>query len=162
MNIKKIDDLNNHYISDTGIIYSDISGELKQIKTYLDSRGMYELVTISENNIRYKYLVHRLVAIHFIPNPNNYNEVNHINFDKTNNTVSNLEWCSRKENNNHMFKVKTNVRNYRECDLYKAGFLIKHCMSVNEACRLAEDLYGASYSTLNKYRKSKDIEIVLN
>jgi len=42
--------------------------------------------------------VHRLVAEYFIPNPHDYKEVNHIDGDKYNNNVSNLEWCSRSQN----------------------------------------------------------------
>lgn len=160
-NIIKIKNLKHHYISEDGKVYSDYSGELVQIKTYLDSRQEYELITISESGHRYKFLIHRLVAEAFIPNPDNLPEVNHINFDKRNNTASNLEWCTRRDNNNHMFKVKSNVRNFKECYLYKSGHLIKKCKSVNEASRLAADLFGASYSSLNKYRKVKDIEIII-
>ena len=47
------------------------------------------------------YLVHRLVATHFIPNPNNLPEVNHKDECKTNNCVDNLEWCDRKYNANY-------------------------------------------------------------
>ena len=47
------------------------------------------------------YTVHKLVAVHFISNPNNYKEVNHKDENKENNYVSNLEWCDRKYNCNY-------------------------------------------------------------
>lgn len=52
------------------------------------------------------YKVHRLVAQHFIPNPNNLPEVNHIDEDKSNNGVDNLEWTTHKENCNHGTRIK--------------------------------------------------------
>lgn len=54
-----------------------------------------------KNNKQTKILLHRLVASLFIPNPNDYNEVNHIDEDKTNNCVDNLEWCTRQYNQNY-------------------------------------------------------------
>lgn len=45
--------------------------------------------------------VHRLVAEAFIPNPNNYSEINHIDENPSNNCVDNLEWCDRKYNNHY-------------------------------------------------------------
>lgn len=51
------------------------------------------------------YYAHRLVALHFCDNPNNYNEVNHIDGIKGNNHFTNLEWCTRKQNQQHMRQV---------------------------------------------------------
>lgn len=48
-----------------------------------------------------RFFRHRLVAEHFIPNPNNLTEVNHIDLNKNNNHKSNLEWVSRYENEAH-------------------------------------------------------------
>lgn len=45
------------------------------------------------------FYIHRLVAEHFLSNPNNFNQVNHKDEDKNNNSVTNLEWCSQKYNN---------------------------------------------------------------
>lgn len=61
----------------------------------------YKYVTLyKDGKQKHKYL-HRLVAEAFIDNPNNYPEVNHLDFDKSNNYVTNLEWCSKRCNMNH-------------------------------------------------------------
>lgn len=76
----------------------DIWSYEKQIwrKFSLNSGG-YKIITIQGKSIR----VHRLVAITFIPNPENKPEVNHIDGNKLNNSVSNLEWNTRSENQSH-------------------------------------------------------------
>lgn len=61
----------------------------------------YLQVILYKNKKRKTYKVHRLVAENFIENPNEYKEVNHINGNKKNNTVNNLEWCTRKQNMIH-------------------------------------------------------------
>ena len=64
----------------------------KVLKGSSDKDG-YLCVHLSKNGIERKFLVHRLVAKHFIPNPNNHQQVNHKNEIVTDNRVSNLEWC---------------------------------------------------------------------
>lgn len=61
----------------------------------------YQYVNLWKCNHRNFVGIHRLVAKCFLPNPNNYNQVNHKDEDKTNNNVDNLEWCNAKYNMNY-------------------------------------------------------------
>ena len=70
------------------------------LKPFFIKNG-YLKTQLSKNNVCYRPLIHRLVAMHFIDNPNNYKEVNHKDENKTNNRVDNLEWCDRKYNVNY-------------------------------------------------------------
>lgn len=63
--------------------------------------GGYLNVDLCKNGKRKTHTIHRLLAQAFIPNPENKSDVNHIDEDKTNNNVNNLEWSTRKENLNH-------------------------------------------------------------
>lgn len=63
-----------------------------------DNGKGYKFVGLSKNNKRKNYYVHKLVANAFIDNPNNYTEINHKDYNKSNNNSSNLEWCSRSFN----------------------------------------------------------------
>ena len=74
-----------------------IKGVEKLRKITIQKNG-YAYVSLSFDNTTKTVKVSRLVAKAFIPNPNNYEEVDHINADKTNNTVSNLEWVTPEEN----------------------------------------------------------------
>lgn len=67
-----------------------------------DNGTGYKTVSIH----RKRFYVHRLVAVAFCPNPNGYTEVNHKDLDKSRNVDTNLEWCSRKENQVHASKNK--------------------------------------------------------
>ncbi len=66
-----------------------------------DAAHGYKRVSLKQDGKLKTCSVHRLVAQAFIPNPNNLQEVNHKDEDKTNNKISNLEWCDRKYNMNY-------------------------------------------------------------
>lgn len=70
----------------------------KMMKPSVMSKGYMQINLFTNDGRRKKELVHRLVAITFIPNENHLPEVNHIDGVRHNNTVSNLEWVTRKEN----------------------------------------------------------------
>lgn len=61
----------------------------------------YVRVTLRKNGISTSYAIHRLVAMAFIPNPNNYPIINHKDENPSNNRVDNLEWCTTKYNINY-------------------------------------------------------------
>ena len=104
--------------------------------------------------------VHRLVALYFIPNPNNFPMVNHIDGNKSNNDVSNLEWCTASENTLHAFVNKLEVPIKGE-DHYNHILTEK---DVHEICKglingirpsdLAK-MYGVTKTTINDIRVGK-------
>lgn len=90
----------NYAVSNLGNVKNIKSGKLiKQVKTPTG----YLQVSISKNGKKKSFRVHRLVAIYFIDNPLNKEQVNHKNGDKTDNRVCNLEWTTHTENINHAF-----------------------------------------------------------
>lgn len=71
-------------------------------KKYIMKQGGYYQITLWKGKYNsVTRTVHRLVAEAFIPNPDNLPQVNHIDHDRTNNCVDNLEWCTAKYNCNH-------------------------------------------------------------
>lgn len=85
----------DYKISNKGRVFGMGSG--KVLKVRLDCDG-YEIITCGDASFRTGLRIHRLVATHFVNNPNNLSEVNHIDFDRTNNNFTNLEWISHLDN----------------------------------------------------------------
>jgi len=100
---KLIKEFNTYEVSNIGNVRNIKTGRILKPR----SRGGYLAVNLY-NNGQKSPDIHRLVAKAFIPNINNSPVVNHINGNKADNRVENLEWCTVKENNIHTFKTLYN------------------------------------------------------
>lgn len=109
---------NRYQISTAGKIKSiprfvnNHTGKLKTkekiLKQRKNEKGYLCVDLINNDGKRVFCGVHRFVALAFIPNPDNKPQVNHIDGDKTNNCISNLEWCTNSENQKHAYKLGLN------------------------------------------------------
>lgn len=106
---RPISGLEEHYeVSNLGRVRRIKSGYGTSAGRYLnfiDNGNGYAIASMSKDSTHYRRYVHRLVAEAFIPNPDGKPEVNHIDGNKRNNRVDNLEWVTRAENNAHMFRT---------------------------------------------------------
>lgn len=87
-------------VSNLGRVKSLWYDREKILKPQNNGKG-YLFVNLYKDGKVKHFLVHRLVATVFIPNPEGLPEINHLDEDKTNNVVSNIEWCNRLYNNNY-------------------------------------------------------------
>lgn len=111
------------------------------MKITKDTKG-YNRIKLMINKKRGDFKIHRLVAEHYIPNPENKPQVNHINGDKSNNHISNLEWVTNMEN----------INSYRS--IYKSNSSGHKGISHHQlnSWRYQKTYYGKNIS---KYFKSK-------
>lgn len=95
-----------YQISDDGKVLNQAGLILKPC---IDKDG-YERVSLSKYGEKRNHFIHRLVAINYIDNPKCYKQIDHINRDKLNNTISNLRWISQSGNmRNRQIKKKSNL-----------------------------------------------------
>lgn len=153
MNIK---DYPNYDITKDGKIINNKTN--KELKSRIDKYG-YHKVALSFNGITKEMRVHRLLALCYLPNLENKCDVNHIDGNKYNNDLSNLEWATRSENLKHAFK------NGLKSITNKQRLLIKERSSkkvldtktgifYNSAVE-ASNLLGINESTLYGYLKGR-------
>lgn len=85
------------------------TGKEKILKNKTGSRGYFN-VNLSKDGKSKNINVHRIVATHFIPNPDNLPQVNHIDENKQNNCVENLEWCTAEYNNTYGSRLEKSAK----------------------------------------------------
>lgn len=157
--LKEIHITKNYLVDEAGNLYN--AKTLKKKAQFVNRDG-YKVVDIYVNNKATRYTMHRIVAIAFIPNPENKPCVNHIDGDKQNNRVSNLEWVTYSENTKHAFAINlikprlgeennqatiTEAQAHEICDLMQQGFRNKE---------IRERMVGVSKDVIEfiRYRKT--------
>lgn len=136
---KKIEGYENYQVSTYGNVRSlnfGHIGEVGLLKPQITKTGYYRVELYNKNGSR-RFLVHRLVAQAFIPNPENLPHINHKDGCRTNNVVTNLEWCDPAYNNSYGDRVNriVNTRSMRIIQLTLDGKYVGEYIGQGDASR---------------------------
>lgn len=151
-----------YMVSNLGRVKSLPKNNHKEIilKNKITKDGYYE-TALSKNNKQKWIRTHRLVAQAFIPNPDNKPQVNHIDGNKLNNNVDNLEWCTNQENINHAIRTglenfigKNNPKAKSVLQYDKKGNFIKRYDTLREAMKETGTLESKISLVCNNHRKT--------
>ena len=129
--ISEVMNIGNYDVDEKGTVVNTKTG--RTLHLYDDKNG-YKVVTLSIGGKQKRVRVHRLVALKYIPNPNELPQVNHIDGNKQNNSVENLEWCDSSQNQRHRrYVLKTGNRAVRRAEDGKTYEMIKAAAEDNDS-----------------------------
>ena len=126
-NWRLVDGYDNYEVSSHGRIRNNVTGKI--LKSGIGNHG-YLRVNLSKDCKVKNNTIHRLVAFAFCENPNNYDVVDHIYRNKTNNMFTNLRFCTNSENNRNKSKAKNNTSGITGVDKCKNSW--RACWYGNE------------------------------
>lgn len=125
----------------------------KIIKQQINRKGYCRVRIGKSRKEKYCFAVHRLVAKAFVPNPNGYPQVNHIDGNKKNNYFKNLEWCTNSQNQIHAYKNGLNDRSKYNSGRKKIPVVqIKNNIIINmfESYAEAKKITGIEWKNIKK------------
>lgn len=120
---KDVDEIDNYEISNYGRSRNKKTGKFLKPK---NNTGGYKYVDLCKDGKKYQRMIHRLVAIAFIPNPNNYETVDHLDRNRQNNHVNNLRWASKKMQQQNRSLGKNNTSEIKGIGFYRDSFWQAH------------------------------------
>ena len=135
--------------------YYDITkeGVVINLKTNRKCKGTiggsgYLTFNTKINNKYYNWLIHRLLAIKYIPNPNNYPIINHIDGNKLNLSLDNLEWCTQADNIKHAYNTKLNKGRGRA--VLQIDVNTHKIINIFKSAKEAERITGINHSLISR------------
>lgn len=149
--MREIKNFEHYKIDENGNIFNRFG---KKIKPSIINSG-YLKIDLFKDKKRYQFLVHRLVALNFLENVNNFKCVNHKDKNKLNNNVDNLEWCTYKYNLEYSDCIKNaNLKTRKKIKQIKEGKIIKIFNSAMEAQKELNISNSNINECCNRKRKS--------
>ena len=138
-----------YQVSNFGRVKSIGYGKERVLKAGVNSRGYLNVVLFKDGKGK-SFTVHRLVAIAFIPNPENKEQIDHIDTVRTNNRVSNLRWCTQEENQNNSLTKKRRSKSMKSGNNPNAKKVV--CDNrVFECITECAEYYGINTETMRKW-----------
>ena len=159
--MKNTKDFEDYLVDECGNIFSSKYGKLKPIKQQYHRKG-YKVVTLVQGDLKKTLKVHRLVALTFIENPFNKKQVNHIDGNKDNNYISNLEWATQSENQLHAHRTGLMDNKIRLVQLKSSKQVYdpitnKYYTSLKEACDINNIKYKSEFARIKYYNTGRFI-----
>jgi hypothetical protein len=159
--MKNIKDFEDYLVDESGNIFSSKYGKLKPIKQQYHIKG-YKVVTLVQGDLKKTLKVHRLVALAFIGNPLNKKQVNHINGNKEDNNILNLEWATQSENQLHAHRTglmdnKINLVKLKSSKQVYDPITNKYFVSLKDACEQNNIKYKTEFARIKYYNTGRFI-----
>lgn len=150
-NILPIPEFPGYFISNVGEVYSELKGNLKLLKLNLNKRhGRFQISIKNNSGVRKTIAVHILVAKVFLGKRPIGMQITHLDNNRLNNHVTNLKYCTPKENDSHkdIFGTRTNTKGQKNGSSKLTEDQVLKIRSDNRPSSLVAKEYGVGYNTI--------------